>query len=144
LQANDGLDWDRAFARGEELSAGRMLRLALYVAHVMLDAPLPEEWKEKIETDSVTTKLGQGIRARFSLKADASLGVFERLQFRIKSRDSLRQGVSYAFRLATSPANPDRADLPLPGWFSGARALLRPLLLARRYGLRRSKTDHGQ
>lgn len=144
LQACSGLNWEKAFARGEELKAGRMLRLALYVAEEMLGAPLPEEVKKKIQADSAVRKLGRRIRARFSLNAEAPLTVFERFHFRVMSRDNLRQGVSYALRLATSPANPDRADMPLPGWLSGARRFLRPLLLTKRYGVRRSKTGQGQ
>jgi hypothetical protein len=144
IQAKGGVDWEKAFARGEELKAGRMLRLALYVAEAMLGAPLPEGVKKKIQADSAVGKLGGRIRARFSLSAEAPLTVFERFHFRAMSRDTLRQGVPYALRLATSPANPDRADLPLPGWLSGARRFLRPLLLTKRYGVRRSKTHQGQ
>jgi hypothetical protein len=121
-----------------------MIRLALYVAGAMLDAPLPEEVKKKIQADSSLRKLGGSIRERFSLSAEAPLTVFERFRFRSMSRDNLLQGVPYALRLATSPANPDRADVPLPGWLSGARRFLRPLLLTKRYGVRRSKTQQDQ
>jgi hypothetical protein len=143
LQARSGVNWEKAFARGGKLKAGRMLRLALYVAGTMLGAPLPEEVKKKLQADSTVRKLGERVRARFSLNAESPLSVFERFQFRAMSRDNLWQGVPYALRLATSPANPDRADLPLPGWLSGARRFVRPFLLTKRYGVRRSKTRQG-
>jgi hypothetical protein len=106
----------------------------------MLDAPLPDNVMKRVNEDSEVIKLGEVVRARFSLKEAAPLGVFDRFRFRVMSRETKRQGVRYALRLATSPTNSDRDDLPLPRWLSGARAFLRPLLLAKRYGVRRSKT----
>jgi hypothetical protein len=144
IQVKGGVNFERAFARAEELRAGRMLRMALYVASAMLGAPLPDGVEKKIQADSAVRKLGERIRARFSLNAEAPLTVFERFHFRAMSRDKLWQGIPYALRLATSPANPDRADLPLPGWLSGVRRFLRPLLLTKRYGVRRSKTQRDQ
>jgi hypothetical protein len=140
VQAGSGVNWAKAFARGEELKAGRMLRLALYVAHIMLDAPLPDDVMKKVKADSAVRKMGETVRARFSLHAAAPVPVLERFRFRAMSRENLWQGMPYAIRLATSPTNPDRADLPLPGWLSGIHAFLRPLLLTKRYGIRRPKT----
>ncbi len=144
VQAGSGVNWHKAFARSEELKSGRMLRLALYVAQIMLDAPLPDSVAKKIQADSAVRKLGDGIRARFSLHPAPPLAIFERFRFRVMSRENFWQGMPYAMRLATSPTNPDRADLPLPGWLSGIRVFLRPLLLTKRYGVRRAKTrqDH--
>ncbi len=139
LQASSGVDWKKAYARGEEFKAGRMLRLALYLAHAMLDAPLEEDVLKTIREDSAVTKLGEGISARFSLNPEAPLSVLDRFCFRVRSRENLWQGARYALRLATSPANPDRAELPLPGWLSCVRGFLRPLLLVKRYGVRRPK-----
>lgn len=141
VQSSAGVNWNRAFARSEELKAGRMLRLALYVAHIMLDAPLPGDVLKIILADSAARELGEVVRARFSLHSPAPLAVFERFRFRVNSRENLWQGMPYAIRLATSPDNPDREDLPLPGWLSGLRIILRPVLLAKRYGVRRPKTD---
>jgi hypothetical protein len=143
IQAERGVEWGKAIARGKELKAGRMLRLALYVAYVMLDAPLPDDVLHRVRADSAVRKLGEGIRARFSLDAEAKLTVLERFHFRAASRENFLQGVPYALRLGTSPTNPDRADVPLPGWLSGVRTFLRPLLLTKRYGVRRSKTQQG-
>ena len=139
-QIERGVSWSKAFARGEELGAGRMLRLALYVAYTMLDAPLPDDVRKIVLADSAAKKLGEIIRARFSLQAAAPLGVFDRFRFRARSRENPWQGMSYAIRLATSPANPDREDMPLPGWLSGLRVVLRPFLLMKRYGIRRQKS----
>jgi Uncharacterised nucleotidyltransferase len=135
-----GIDWDEAFARAADLRVSRMLRLALWVAWRFLDAPLPEQVLRRVQADAVVRKMGEGIWSRFSLSADASLAAAPRFWFRVRSGENLWRGLRYAARFATLPTNPDRADLPLPQRLSAAHAVLRPFLLLRRYGLRRSKS----
>jgi hypothetical protein len=139
-QVKGGVAWPEAFERAAEMGVERMLRLALYTAHHMLDAPLPDDVLEKVQSDPVTKKLGDGIQARFFRGEQTPLPVFSRFRFRVATRDRFWQGVRYALRLATSPTEPDRAAVPLPARFSGAHAWLRPLLLMRRYGVRRPKS----
>ncbi len=144
IQAKGGVDWSKAIGRSEELKTERMLRLALYIALIMLDAPVPDDVMKRIQADPAMRKLGEIVRARLSLEPAAPLAVLERFRFRVMSRENLWQGVPYALRLATSPTNSDRTDLPLPGWLSGVHAYLRPLLLTKRYGVHRSKTHRGR
>ena len=140
-QAKQEMDWTAAFARGSEMGVERMVRLALYVAHHMLDVPLPESVLQKVESDAITKRLGEGILARFLRGGNEPLPVFSRFRFRVASRDRFWQGMRYALRLATAPTDPDRADLPLPARLSSAHSWLRPFLLMRRYGIRESKSD---
>ena len=118
---------------------GRMLRLALWVARHFLDAPLPDEVLRKVEADLVARCMGEGIWSRFSLEGSAQLAALPRFWFRVRSGKTFWQGLRYASRIATVPTNVDRADASLRGRFSGAYAVLRPLLLLRRYGFRRWK-----
>ncbi len=134
-----GLAWDEAFARAEEFRVGRMLRLALWVARHFLDAPLPDEVVREVEADPVVRGMGEGIWSRFSLEGSAQLPALPRFWFRVRSGKTFWQGLRYASRIATLPTNVDRADAALRGRFSGAYAVLRPLLLLRRYGFRRWK-----
>jgi hypothetical protein len=138
-QTKQEIDWTAAFARAHKMGVERMLRLALYAAQHMLDAPLPESVLQKMESDAVTKRLGEGIRTRFFCEEKAPLPVFSRFRFRVASRDRFWQGMRYALRLATVPTDPDRTDLPLPGNLSHAHSWLRPFLLMRRYGIRGSK-----
>ncbi len=138
VQAPGGMDWQLLFARAEEMGVGRMVRLALYVANNLLEAPLPDDVSRRVAADPGATRLGRGICEGFSLLPTDPL-VFRRFLFRIASRDSFWQGLRHALQLATSPTEPDRKDLPLPGKFSSMHRWLRPILLAKRYGVRRSK-----
>ncbi len=138
VQAPAGMDWRELHTHAAEMGAGRMVRLALCVARQMLDASLPEEELERAQADKVAVKLAGEICARFSLET-AALPVFQRFRFRVAMREKFKDGVGYGLRLATSPTDPDRSDFPLPEGVSGVHKWLRPLLLIRRYGIRRTK-----
>jgi hypothetical protein len=140
-QASPGIHWAEAFSRAKEMGVSRTLNLALYLAHRMLEAPLPDDVLEEISRDPVAQKLGNGICRRFSMTAHAQLPIFARFRFRVASRDSFWAGLRFAMRLATSPTEPDRADVPLPESMSGMRRWLRPVLLMKRHGIRRPKSD---
>lgn len=139
-----GIEWDEAFERAAELRVGRMLRLALWVARRFLDAPLPDAVLGKVEADAVVRRMGEGIWARFSLGGSAELAAVPRFWFRVRSCENFGQGLRYAVRVATLPTNADRADAPLPERFAGARAVLRPFFLLRRYGFRRWKAPEAE
>ena len=118
----------------------RTVNLALYLAEHLLDAPLPVNISEKVKRDRVAQRLGRNICERFSMTASSQMPVFERFRFRVASRDSFWAGMRFALRLATSPTEPDRADVPLPDQMSGIHRWLRPALLMKRYGIRRSNS----
>ncbi len=134
------VDWAQAFSLAKEMGVSRPLNLALYLAHRMLEAPLPDDVREQVFRDRAAKTLGDGICERFSMQAQAELPVFSRFRFRVASRDSLLSGLRFAMRLATSPTEPDRADMPLPEGMSGIHRWLRPVLLMKRHGIRRPKS----
>jgi hypothetical protein len=138
-QSVPGIDWTKAFSIAHEMGVCRMLNLALYLANRMLDAPLPNEVREKVLRDTAARKLGDKLCDQFSMSAKAQMPVFRRFKFRVASRDSFWAGMRFALRLATSPTEPDRTDAPLPEHMSGMRRWLRPVLLIKRYGIRPSK-----
>lgn len=140
-QAAPGIRWTEAFSRAQEMGVSRPLNLALHLAHRMLEAPLPDEVLEKISSDPVAKKLADGTCERFSMNAHAQLPVFARFRFRVASRDNFWAGLRFAMRLATSPTEPDRADVPLPEAMSGVHRWLRPVLLMKRHGVRRPKSN---
>lgn len=140
-QAAPAIHWAKAFSLAKEMGVSRTVNLALYLAHQMLNAPLPDDVYEIVLRDPVAKKLGERICAQFSMRAHAELPIFARFRFRVASRDSFWAGVRFAMRLATSPTEPDRADVPLPEGMAGMRRWLRPVLLMKRHGVRRPKSS---
>jgi hypothetical protein len=140
-QAQPAIHWDELFARAAEMGVSRAVNLALYLAHQMLEAPLPDDVLAKVSGDRTAKKLGDGICAEFSMNAQSHMPVFARFRFRVATRDSFWAGLRFAMKIATSPTEPDRADVPLPQGISGMHRWLRPMLLMKRYGVRRPKSS---
>jgi hypothetical protein len=140
-QAAPGVHWAEVFSRAKEMGVSRPVNLALYLAQRTLEAPLPDDVREQVFRDQAARTLGDGICERFSMRAQAELPVFSRFRFRVASRDSFLSGLRFAMRLATSPTEPDRADMPLPEGMSGIYRWLRPVLLMKRHGIRRPKSS---
>jgi len=141
MQAAPGIHWAEAFSLAKEMGVSRPLSLALYLAHRMLEAPFPDEVREQVFRDRAVKTMGDEICERFSLRALAELPVFSRFRFRVASRDNFFSGLRFAMRLATSPTEPDRADVRLPEGMAGMHRWLRPVLLMKRYGIRRPKSN---
>jgi hypothetical protein len=140
-QATPAIQWDKLFSRAKEMEVSRAVNLALYLAHQMLGTPLPDRVLAKVLGDHIVKKLGDGICMQFSMNAHASFPVFARFRFRVASRDSLFAGLQFVMRIATSPTEPDRVALALPAGMSGMRRWLRPVLLMKRHGIRKSKSS---
>jgi hypothetical protein len=137
-QTTTGIAWPALFLRASEMGVGRMVRLALCLTNQMLETPLPEEVLEQVQGDAVAVRLASETCRRFTLE-NTPIPVFQRFRFRVATREKLSDGVRYALRLATSPTDHDRTDLPLPVGISGAHRWLRPFLLMKRYGIRGPK-----
>jgi SAM-dependent methyltransferase len=138
------LDWDLSLRIAAEMQSTRVLLLGLYLAHELLQAPLPPHVLERAQRDTAVRWLADKVRAQFEGNADASPGVLPRALFRLRSRDSLGQGVRHMVRLTMSPTERDRESAHLPPSLAPLYILLRPLRLLREYGLglrRRLKLD---
>ena len=127
-----------------EMHSTRVLLLGVCLAHELLQAPLPIQVLEKIRRDTAVRLLTDKVRAQFEGDADASPGVLPRALFRLRSRDSLAQGIRHMVRLTMSPTERDRQSAHLPPFLAPLYTLVRPMRLLREYGLgmrRRVKLD---
>jgi hypothetical protein len=134
LISQQNVDWDRAISAAQEVSAERMLRLALLLAVNVLGARVPAKIKSFLRSDSAAIHIAGRIARRLPAGESAGFGIFERAAFRIRMRGGLLQGPAYLLRLSLSPTEED--------WVAGAEerrswivdAAARPFRLARKYG----------
>jgi len=135
VRAQVDLDWDLTCEEADALGARRILRLGLTLARDVLDAELPRTVLQDLRSDAQAQSLAAQVRERLFLDGFAILGVLDRLRFRMRMRGNAWQGISYSFRLATTPSE-ERAQSVL------LRSALRPAKLLREYGwgLQRSST----
>jgi hypothetical protein len=134
-QAPQGVDWEVAVRRARELGAERMLFLGLHLANGLLDAPLPEEIRERVRGDPGIGRLAEQVRGQFVSKTRELPGAVQRAMFRVRMRGNVLDGLRYLVRLATAPTEEDWSGVRLGGRFWLLSAVLRPFRLLRKYGL---------
>ena len=123
--------WNRAIESAREVSAERILRVALRLAADVLGARLPSPLEAEIRSDRAVGRLANQITRR--LASSNSMGILERAAFRVKMRGGMLDGAAYLLRLSFSPTEDDW----LPGREHARPWLLdaigRPLRLARKH-----------
>ena len=126
------IDWAKARQSAEVVGAGRMLRVALQLAAILLQVPMPEQMAEEVRSDSTASHLCSQV-ARWLPGAGYDPPVLkERAIFRMRMRGGLA-GAAYLLRLSFSPTEED--------WVEGAEgqrsgfwdSIKRPLRLFRKY-----------
>jgi hypothetical protein len=134
IQSHPRLDWDQVFRRADALHAGRMLRVGLSLAADLLGAPLPDEVRARVRSDSTAVAIATEVE-RWHLRREwPELGAAARFSFRRRTVAGLFSGWRYSMRLATLPAEDDGAMMRLPRPLAPLYVLLRPLRLLRKYG----------
>jgi hypothetical protein len=134
LISRQNVDWDRAISAAREVSAERMLRIALLLAVNVLGARVPAKIESFLRADSRAIRIATGVARRLPWGESITFGVLGRAMFRMKMRGGLLQGPVYLLRLSLSPTEED--------WVVGAAeqrswivdAAARPFRLARKYG----------
>jgi len=142
VQRPRGMNWPRALAQARLLGVLRMVHLGLLLAEDMLEAPLPEDVKPQVRADRGAKALAVQVRARYFAKDRSTLGIFERMSFRIRMRGGLVPGALYVLRLTVAPTEEDWAGAPQRGPLALLQSVLRPLRLARKYGLGRKRAGN--
>ena len=131
LISSGTISWNRAIEIAREVSAERILRLALRLAADVLGAKLPSPLEAEIRSDRAVGRLANQITRR--LASSNSMGILERAAFRVKMRGGLLDGAAYLLRLSFSPTEDDW----LPGHEHARPWLLdaigRPFRLARKH-----------
>jgi Uncharacterised nucleotidyltransferase len=128
------LNWDIAMQRAESLNAERMLHVGLSLAVGLLDAPVPDEIRHRVQADRVAMNVASEITSRLMSRAYRSLDAPGRFNFRRRMLSGAFEGWRYAMRLSVVPAEEDWQMMRLPGALAPLYLALRPLRLLRKYG----------
>ncbi len=122
LHAHPVLDWKQCFASASDWRCRRMLSMGLFLAHRLLDAPLPQIVLERLKEDSDVQSLSRRMPA--SLLANSQDGISEEqaavLYFALK--DSWWE--RWCFGLMLCRAHSHLATTP-PPWFRWRTSLRR-------------------
>jgi Uncharacterised nucleotidyltransferase len=143
VQRPPTFDWDTAFRTAESLGAERMLNLGLELAAQLLQAPIPVEFRQRTQSDTVAAALAREIVARLSNRNPGHLTMRGRLRYRRRMVRGRLAGWLYTTRLAAAPAEEDWELLRLPRVFAPLYLALRPLRLLHKYGWTGRDPDSG-
>lgn len=135
VQSSPGVNWEQAEEQARHLGCERMLFLGLYLAHDILEAPLPEEIWRRVQADSAVRSLASQVCRRLFQQIHVLPGIAQRFPFRLRMRKGLWNGIQYCLRLALAPTEEDWKLVRLPAPLAPLYSALRPLRLIRKYGL---------
>jgi hypothetical protein len=131
------MDWQRLMLYADEIGSQRIVLLGLTLAHILLDAPLPDAIQQKIDAQSVLRALAQQIIHKLFNDPEEETMWLEETAFHLKVRDRLWDRVQILF----TPNDKDRDWVSLPSALSPLYYLIRPFRLITEYGLRRGKSS---
>jgi Uncharacterised nucleotidyltransferase len=132
----EALNWDHVVQQADDLRAGRMLFLALFLAHDLLGTPLPERVMARIRADDVIATLADRIRGRIFEEGRhpaESLPIIQPLH--LAMMESSWDRIRYCVQIIMSPSVEDWLLFPLPERLFPLYSVVRPLRLAGKYGL---------
>ena len=141
IQSHALIDWDEVLRRAECLRAQRMVRLALWLAASLLDAPLPQEVVSLLRKDPIAKRVAMEIGRRLLTRRPCPAHASSRFCFRLRMLPGVVAPWRYAGRLAVAPAE-DWLAVRLPKPLAPFHALLRPLRLTQKLRkVRRHEAD---
>ena len=126
-------------AQASRLGSRRRVLLGLYLASDLLGAELPQEVWRRVQAESAVQSLAERVRERLFGELEGASRDMENFLFSLQSKERLPAQVRDSLRFARhrmTPNEKDRALLPLPKPLSFLYYLIRPIRLAKRYGLR--------
>jgi hypothetical protein len=129
------LDWNAVLDRARALGAVRMVLLALYLAHELLQAPVPEDIRKRVFADKRVAILAAKVPGLLEEPGatDESLGSTMSDLFHFHLRERFMDRVRYIFYRITTPSQPESWRVLRIGRFLfPLHAFLRPLRLAGR------------
>jgi hypothetical protein len=137
VKARRDMDWDRAVREAAASRTRRMLLLGLSLARDLLGAALPAEVSRMIERDAAVAWLAARVRGRLFEPAHLPPRLSEICAYHLKLREKYRDSLYQLLCSWIKPAQADWAAVRLPGRLSFVYYLVRPLRLAKKYGLKR-------
>lgn len=96
LRASPDLDWETVYHRMYAMQSRRVLRLGLYLANEVLEAPLPDEVREDLRKDERVQALGREVIERLPRQAHMTVEPYwDRVRLNVMAQDTVRGSLRY-------------------------------------------------
>jgi hypothetical protein len=127
-------DWDRVWNTAKAARAGRMLLVALALAHDLLAAPLPAEMAARIRADPHVLHLAAVFRAQLTGEERGPQVFARSLVFPLQLIESFPGKVRFLALRLLEPTELDWETWKMPQWLYPAYRVMRPVRLLLKYG----------
>jgi Uncharacterised nucleotidyltransferase len=132
------IDWEQTKARARELGCERMLLLGLYLAKELLRAKFPESIFQHPADDGAIRRMSAQVYSLLFDHNSSPPGLVQRCRFRFCMSGGAWRGTRYCIRMAASSTEDDWSSSRTPRIWN---SLLRPVRLAKKYGLASAKKE---
>ena len=133
LRSHPELDWDAVLARARRAGAQRLLLLDVWMAHVLLGAPLRAAILDEVRQDPAVRGLAAAVESGMLAAATIEPGQRRPVEhaFYLQARERLWDKLRYVrlqqFAHLATPTERDRAFVRLPSGLSFLYILIRPV-----------------
>lgn len=132
VKTRSDLNWNLLLKHATSTGNERMLYLGLYLASRLMDVPLPEQVRLRINADKTVASLANEVSTRiFNRDGLTAISIGRNFRFNWAVRSGWRSRLRY-FQLLLQPTDADIKTMPLPRAFNFAYYLMRPFGLFRR------------
>jgi hypothetical protein len=136
IRRHTDVRWAWVLDEARRLHGERLVLLGLALADQLLRAPIPEEIRGEIRGDATIRWLVATARRWLFCEVADRPGMISKARFHFRARERWRDGARYCVSQVLVPRVSDWEAVALPSSLSFAYPFLRPLRLAKKYGLR--------
>jgi hypothetical protein len=126
LRATPELDWVRVWSLAEESGTERFLSIGLWLAHHLLNAPLPPEVLQRVQVDRQVVRLAGKIGRSLCSGVMHESTEIEHLRFIYRTLPRFRDRLRFLWGVAVEPCRDDWRLCLLPPSLKGLYAIIRP------------------
>ena len=126
IRAIPELDWMHVWSLAEESRAERFLSIGLWLAHHLLNAALPPEVRQRVESDRHAVRLAGEIASSLCRGVIHKSTEMKRLRFVCRALPRLQDRLRFLWGVAVEPCRDDWQLFLLPPSLKGLYAIIRP------------------
>ena len=116
INSHPNLDWHWLEENCQRIGTKKMFWLSLYLAHDLLETPLPQEILERLKADSKTSYLSQEVKEILFANKSYAIGSFPVENIYLQTMDSWRDKVWYWVDAIVTPTPLEWQIISLPRW----------------------------
>lgn len=135
IEQRENLDWDYLFQKAKRLGVLRIVLVGLVLA-AGLGGSLPPQVHDRLEGNSTVSRCAEELMVRLFTSHKNHLSLFEWLRRQLRMRERARDKFVSLLRIMFTPRDYDVMFASVPASLSLLYYLIRPIRMARAYGLR--------